>query len=108
MKPRKRAATYRHMRYDARSSLPVPFIQLAPCSAEVAQLNSSAGTRPAELCEQANRNRSAAYSQQEQPAISCHSACVLHPIPFFVSAIACSWLVRGAPTETDTSFLLLT
>jgi hypothetical protein len=38
MKPRKRATTYRHKRYDARSSLPIPSIQLAPCSAEIAQL----------------------------------------------------------------------
>jgi hypothetical protein len=35
---RKRATTYRHKRYDARSSLPIPSIQLAPCSAEIAQL----------------------------------------------------------------------
>jgi hypothetical protein len=34
------------------------------------------------------------------PAINCHSACVLHPVPLFVSAIACLWLVRGAPAVT--------
>jgi hypothetical protein len=35
---KERATTYRHKRYDARSFLPIPSIQLAPCSAVLAQL----------------------------------------------------------------------